>query len=79
MFRASVDASIEPVCAFEDPDEKYHVSISKSVDKKLIWIHTGAAMQSEMLYVSSATPEEPFQVCAPRIPKHLFAAAVAVA
>lgn len=63
VFRASLDSGSEPECVFEDLDERYNVGISKSADKKLIWIHTGAAMQNEMLYVSSATPEEPFKVC----------------
>jgi protease II len=63
VFRASLDAGAEPVCVFEESDERYNVSVSKSDDKKLIWIHSGAAMQNEMLYVSSSTPNEPFQVC----------------
>lgn len=62
VFRASVDAGSEAVCVFEDLDERYHVSISKSGDKKLIWIQTGASMQNELLYVSTATPEDPFEV-----------------
>lgn len=62
VFRASVDAGTEPVCVFEDPDEKYFVGIHKSADKKLIWISSSAAMQNEMQYVPSATPEDPFKV-----------------
>jgi protease II len=62
VFRASLDFDYEPVCVFEEPDERYNVSIRKSADKKLIWIDTGASMQNEVLYVSSAAPSEPFKV-----------------
>jgi protease II len=62
VFRASIDAVSEPVCVFEESDERYNVSISKSADKKLMWINSAASMQNELLYVTSTAPSEPFKV-----------------
>ena len=65
MWRTSLDGVSEPELVFEELDQRYTVSISKSTDRKLIWIASNAAMQNEMLYVPSASPTEPFKVCSP--------------
>lgn len=62
VYRHSLAAGAEPRCIFQEDDEKYYVTLSKSADKKLILIHAAASMQNEIRFLLSDDSEGDFQV-----------------
>lgn len=62
VYRHSLEPGAQPECIFEEKDEKYYVTISKTADKQLILIHAAASMQNEIRFLRSDTPGGDFQV-----------------
>eukprot|EP00892_Ulva_mutabilis_P011782 jgi/Ulvmu1/8977/UM005_0068.1 len=66
VYRHSLEAGAKPECIFQEDDEKFYVTLSKSADKKLILIHAAASMQNEIRFLLSDNPKGEFQVALPR-------------
>lgn len=68
VYRHSLEPGAQPECIFEESDEKYYVTISKTADKQLILIHAAASMQNEIRFLRSDDPQGVFQVQLGRAP-----------
>lgn len=62
----------QDVLVYEDKDEKYNVSISKSLNNKYIIINTQSSTTTEELLIKADSPNEPVQVFLAREKGHLY-------
>jgi oligopeptidase B len=69
--RLGTDSS-EDQLVFQEDDERYYVSISKSLTDKYVMIHCFSSLTSEVSLVDAAQPETAAQVFLPRQQGHLY-------
>ena len=64
--------SSEDQLVFQEDDERYYVSISKSLTDKYVMIHCFSSLTSEVSLVDAKNPETAAQVFLPRQQGHLY-------
>jgi oligopeptidase B len=69
--RLGTDSS-EDQLVFQEDDERYYVSISKSLTDKYVMIHCFSSLTSEVSLVDAEEPETAAQVFLPRQQGHLY-------
>ena len=68
VFRHTVGAASELI--FEERDELFDVSAGRSLDKKMIFVTSGAKTSTEVRYLPASTPAAALTVVLPRQPGH---------
>jgi len=53
---------------FEEPDERFLLSLDKSRDEQIIFLHIDSSTSSEVYFLSAHSPFEPLTIIAPRRP-----------
>ena len=71
VFRHSVGAPASEVI-FDERDELFDVSAGRSLDRKMIFISSGAKTSTEVRYLPASTPAAPPTVVLPREPGHEY-------
>jgi oligopeptidase B len=71
VFRHSVGAPSSEL-VFEERDELFDVSAGRSLDKKMIFVSSGAKTSTEVRYLPASTPAAPLTVVLPREPGHEY-------
>jgi len=68
LFRHQVGtAASADVEVFHEPDERFNLGVGRTRDRKYLLLQTGSHTTSESWFVASTTPEESFQLIAPRV------------
>ena len=52
---------------FHEPDERFNLGVGRTRDRKYLLLQIGSHTTSESWFLGSATPEESFQLIAPRV------------
>jgi oligopeptidase B len=52
---------------FHEPDERFNLGVGRTRDRKYLLLQIGSHTTSESWFLASATPEEKFQLIAPRV------------
>ena len=60
----AVDADVE---VFHELDERFNLGVGRTRDRKYLLLQIGSHTTSESWFLASATPEESFQLIAPRV------------
>ncbi len=71
VFRHTVGAAASELI-FEERDELFDVSAGRSLDKKMIFVTSGAKTSTEVRYLPASTPAAPLTVVIPRQPGHEY-------
>jgi oligopeptidase B len=71
VFRHTVGAAASELI-FEERDELFDVSAGRSLDKKMIFVTSGAKTSTEVRYLPASTPASPLTVVLPRQPGHEY-------
>ena len=69
--RLGTDSSMDQL-VFQEDDERYYVSISKSLTDTYVMIHCFSSLTSEVSLVDADHPETAVQVFLPRLQGHLY-------
>ena len=54
------------VLVFEEPDERFYLSVDLGRDERYLYIHAGSKVTDEVWFVEADRPTEPFRVVQPR-------------
>jgi oligopeptidase B len=71
VFRHTVGAASSEM-VYEERDELFDVSATRSLDKRMIFVSSGAKTSTEVRYLPAATPAAPLTVVVPRQPGHEY-------
>ena len=71
VFRHTVGAAASELI-FEERDELFDVSAGRSLDKKMIFVTSGAKTSTEVRYLPASTPAAPLTIVLPRQPGHEY-------
>ena len=68
LFRHKLgDAVAADIEVFHEPDERFNLGVGRTRDRKYLLLQIGSHTTSESWFLASATPEESFQLIAPRV------------
>jgi oligopeptidase B len=68
LFRHRVgDVVSADVEVFREPDERFNLGVGRTRDRKYLLLQIGSHTTSESWFLASATPEQSFQLIAPRV------------
>lgn len=56
----------DDVCVYHETDDSFYLGIDRSRSERLLYIHAGSAVTSDVRYVSADTPTEDWKVVRPR-------------
>jgi oligopeptidase B len=71
VFRHTVGAPASELI-YEERDELFDVSAGRSLDKRMIFVSSGAKTSTEVRYLPASTPAAPLTVVLPREPGHEY-------
>jgi oligopeptidase B len=72
LFRLALGSSPvevfhEPVLVFEEPDERFNLSIGRTRDRQFLLLEAGSHTTSETRFLDATTPTSDFTLIAPRV------------
>ena len=68
LFRHKLgDALGSDIEVFNEPDERFNLGVGRTRDRKYLLLQIGSHTTSESWFLSSETPEEKFELIAPRV------------
>ncbi len=68
LFRHRLgEAAAQDVVVYEEKDERFNLGVGKTRDRKYLLMEAGSHTTNELRFLSSETPEDEFQIIAPRV------------